>query len=227
MSLFEMKFQPGVDKQDTAVGATDRWIDSDNVRWRYNLPEKVGGWSSLLTDTIVGVARKQHAFVDNDGNKYVAIGTDKFLLIYFEGTLYDITPWRSNSAGVQTTFTSSTLATDSTTAKTCTITTGADHDLEIGDIIVLDSVTLPGSTGLNAADFEDKKFQVLSVPTSVTFTINSLNQASSAVSTGGSMTVQPYATVGPAAQTYGYGFGVGNFGGTISGVQTDTLDGAL
>ena len=227
MSLFEMKFQPGVDKQDTAVGATDRWIDSDNVRWRYNLPEKVGGWSSLLTDTIVGVARKQHAFVDNDGNKYVAIGTDKFLLIYFEGTLYDITPWRSNSAGVQITFTSSTLATDSTTAKTCTITTGADHDLEVGDIIVLDSVTLPGGTGLNATDFEDKKFQVLSVPTSVTFTIDSLNQASAAVSTGGSMTVQPYATVGPAAQTYGYGFGVGNFGGTISGVQTDTLDGAL
>ena len=55
MALFEMKFQPGVDKQDTAVGATDRWIDSDNVRWRYNLPEKVGGWSSLLTDTIGNV----------------------------------------------------------------------------------------------------------------------------------------------------------------------------
>jgi hypothetical protein len=227
MALFEMKFQPGVDKQDTAVGATDRWIDSDNVRWRYGLPEKVGGWSSLLTDTIVGVARKQHAFVDTDGNKYVAIGTDKFLLIYFEGTLYDITPWRSNSAGVQITFTSSTLATDSTTNKQCTITTGASHGLEIGDIIVLDSVTLPGGTGLNATDFEDKKFQVLSVPSNVTFTINSLNQASAAVSTGGSMTVQPYATVGPAAQTYGYGFGVGNFGGTITGVQTNTLDGAL
>jgi hypothetical protein len=227
MALFEMKFQPGVDKQDTAVGATDRWIDSDNVRWRYGLPEKVGGWSSLLTDTIVGVARKQHAFVDTDGNKYVAIGTDKFLLIYFEGTLYDITPWRSNNAGVQITFTSSTLATDSTTNKQCTITTGASHGLEIGDIIVLDSVTLPGGTGLNATDFEDKKFQVLSVPSNVTFTINSLNQASAAVSTGGSMTVQPYATVGPAAQTYGYGFGVGNFGGTITGVQTNTLDGAL
>ena len=52
MALFEMKFQPGVDKQDTAVGATDRWIDSDNVRWRYNLPEKVGGWSSLLNKTL-------------------------------------------------------------------------------------------------------------------------------------------------------------------------------
>ena len=227
MALFEMKFQPGVDKQDTAVGATDRWVDSDNVRWRYNLPEKVGGWSSLLTDTIVGVARRQHAFVDNEGNKYVAIGTDKFLLLYFEGTLYDITPWRSNNAGAQTEFTGSTLATDSTTNKQCTITTTSNHSLEVGDIIVLNSVTLPGGTGLNATDFEDKKFQVLSVPTSVTFTINSLNQASSVVGTGGSMKVQPYATVGPAAQTYGYGFGVGNFGGTISGAQTSNLDGAL
>ena len=45
MALFEMKFQPRVDKQDTGVGATDRWVDSDNSRWRYSLPEKVGRWS--------------------------------------------------------------------------------------------------------------------------------------------------------------------------------------
>ena len=33
--------------------------------------------------------------------------------------------------------------------------------------------------------------------------------------------------MGPAEQTYGYGFGVGNFGGTVSGVVTNDLDGAL
>ena len=33
--------------------------------------------------------------------------------------------------------------------------------------------------------------------------------------------------MGPAAQTYGYGFGVGNFGGTVSGVATTDLDGTL
>ncbi len=64
MALTSIKFAPGVDKQDTAVGAIGRWVDSDNVRWRYGLPEKVGGWSSLLTDTVHGVARKQHSFVD-------------------------------------------------------------------------------------------------------------------------------------------------------------------
>ena len=48
MALTQIKFAPGVDKQDTSVGAIGRWTDSDNVRWRYGLPEKVGGWQSLL-----------------------------------------------------------------------------------------------------------------------------------------------------------------------------------
>ena len=221
MALTSIQFAPGIDKQDTAVGAIGRWVDSDNARFRYGLPEKVGGWSSLLTDTIVGVARAQHSFVDLDGNRYVAIGTDKFLLIYFEGTLYDITPYSATSFG------SSTLATDSTTVKTCTITTTSAHSLLAGDIIQLDAVTLPGGTGLTDAQFEDKLFQVLTVPTSTTFTINSSAQASSVISTGGTMTVKPYQSVGPAAQTYGYGFGVGNFGGTVSGAATNDLDGAL
>ena len=158
MALVSFKFLPGIDKQDTPVGAENRWVDSDNTRFRYQLPEKVGGWSSLLTDTIVGVARKQHAFTDLDGNRYVAIGTDKFLLIYFEGQLNDITPWRSNNAGAQTTFTSSTLTTNSTApGKTCTITTTTSHGLIVGDIIVLDSCyNLTSGTLSDSALFEDK-----------------------------------------------------------------------
>ena len=225
--LTKIKFAPGIDKQDTAVGAEGRWVDSDNVRFRYGLPEKVGGWQSLLTDSIVGVARKQHAFVDTEGNRYIAIGTDKFLLIYFEGQLFDITPFRCSNAGVVDSLTSSTLATNSTTVKTCTITTTSDHDLSVGDIVELSSVTLPSGTGLNGTDFELKLFQVLSVPTPRTFTINSLNQASAVISTGGTMTVQVYETVGPAAQTYGYGYGVGNYGGNITGALQNDLDGAL
>ena len=224
--LTEIKFAPGIDKQDTSVGAQGRWIDSDNTRFRYGLPEKVGGWSSLLNDTIVGVARKTIPFVDKVGNRYVAIGTDKFLLIYFEGILYDITPWRTDAAGAPLFLTTCTLATTSTSNKNCIITTPTDHDLIEGDMIVLDSVTLPGGTGLNATDFEDKLFQVLSVPSPTTFTISSINQASAVVATGGSMIVQPYAYIGPAEQTYGYGFGVGPFGGTVTGASTTTINNA-
>ena len=215
--LTKIKFAPGIDKQDTSVGAEGRWVDSDNVRFRYGLPEKVGGWQSLLTDTIVGVARKQHAFVDTDGNRYVALGTDKFLLLYFEGQLFDITP-------LQTAITGATFTFNGTT--TVTLTTSADHGISVGDIIRLSATTLPGgTTGVTTATFNDINFQVLSVPTSTTLTIQAATAGSA--SSGGSVTITPYEVVGPAAQSYGYGFGIGNYGGTITGVVQTELDGSL
>ena len=212
MALKQVKFLPGVDKQNTTVGATARWIDSDNVRFRYNLPEKVGGWSSLLSTTISGVARKTHAFVDLEGNRYVAIGTNKSLLIYFEGQLYDITP-------IKTTLTSATIATTSG-SPTCTITKST-HNLAVGDIVQLDSVTLPGGTGYSNSDFEDKNFQVITVPSTSTFTITQSSNASGTVSTGGSLSIKVFERVGPAEQTYGYGWGLeswstGNWGEAAS-----------
>ena len=203
MALIEYKFKPGIDKQNTEAGAENRWINSDNVRFRYGLPEKVGGWSSLVTDTIVGVARAQHAFVDIAGNRYVAIGTDKFLLLYFEGQLYDITP-------LKTTLTSATIATTNA-SPTCTITKSG-HGLSVGDIVQLDSVTLPSGTGFSASDFEDKNFQVITVPTTSTFTITQSSNASGTVSTGGSLSIKPYEPVGPRAQSYGYGWGIAGWG---------------
>jgi len=218
MALIEYNFLPGVDKQDTSAGAENRWVDSDNVRFRYGLPEKVGGWSSLISDTITGVARKLHAFVDLNGNRYVALGTDKFLLIYFEGQLYDITPLAS-------TISSATISTDGTTA-VCTLTTSSSHGLEAGDIILLDNVTLPGGTGYAASDFEDKLFQVTSAPSNVTFTITQTTVSTGSAS-GGSIDIKPYEKIGPAAQSYGYGWGISQWDGSVSGAATTQLNGAL
>ena len=218
MPLTKIKFAPGIDKQDTSVGAEGRWVDSDNVRFRYGLPEKVGGWSSLLTDTIVGVARKQHAFVDTEGNRYVAIGTDKFLLIYFEGQLFDVTPIKSTISSVAMSCASETFE--------VTLTFTSDHNLESGDIILLDNVTVPSGVGLTNAAFEDKLFQVTRVTSSKIAIVTGTQQTTSSGS-GGSCSVIPYEPVGPAAQSYGYGFGIGNYGGTVSGVTTTTLNGAL
>ena len=215
--LTKIKFAPGIDKQDTAVGAEGRWVDSDNVRFRYGLPEKVGGWQSLLTDTLVGVARKQHAFVDKDGNRYVAIGTDKFLIIYFEGQFFDVSP-------LATAITSATFTFNATT--TVTLTTSATHNISVGDIIRLSATSLPGgTTGVTTATFNDINFQVLSVPTSTTLTIQAATAGSS--SSGGSVTINPFEVVGPAAQTYGYGYGISQYGGTVQGAQTTTLNGSL
>ncbi len=216
--LTKIKFAPGIDKQDTAVGAEGRWVDSDNVRFRYGLPEKVGGWQSLLNDSIVGVARKQHAFVDKEGNRYVAIGTDKFLLIYFEGQLHDVTP-------VKATISSVTMsATDA--SQQVSLTFSSAHNLQSGDIILLDNVTVPSGIGLTNSAFEDKLFQVTRV-TSNLIAIITGTQTTTGAATGGACDIIPYEPVGPAAQSYGYGFGIGQYGGTVQGSVTTTLNGAL
>jgi hypothetical protein len=179
MALIDFKIIPGIDKQNTTKGAENRWIDSDNVRFRYGLPEKVGGWSSLIDESIVGVVRSQHPFLDISGNRYVALGTDKFLLLYFEGQLYDISPF--DSARQQT---SCTLATTDDSSSV-TITTGSAHGLAAEDIILLDSVTLPSGTGLSASNFEDQTFMVVTVPSSTTFTIQSTNKTTLAAVAAG------------------------------------------
>ena len=222
MALIDFKVLPGIDKQNTDSGAEFRWIDCDNVRFRYGLPEKVGGWSSLVTDTIVGVARRQFAFVDLDGNRYVAIGTDKFLLLYFEGQLYDITPVKATLSGA-------TIATTSGSA-ICSITKST-HGLVAGDIVQLNNVTLPGGTGFSNSDFEDKNFQVTSVTSSSVFTITQSSNASGTVSTGGSLELIPYEPVGPRAQSYGYGWGTDTWGtgawGEASSANDVTLEPGL
>ena len=219
MALIDFKVFPGIDKQDTTAGAENRWVDCDNVRFRYNLPEKVGGWASLITDTIAGVARRQFAFVDLDGNRYVAIGTDKFLLIYFEGQLYDITPLKA-------TLSSATIATTDTSA-VCNITTGSNHNLSAGDIVLLDNVTLPGGTGYVDADFEDKLFQVTGIVSATEFTITQSTAATATVATGGSIDVKPYETVGPAEQSYGYGWGIDTWGSGAWGEAASASDVSL
>lgn len=219
MALLDFQFAPGIDKQNTTAGAEKRWVDCDNVRFRYGLPEKVGGWSSLVSDTIAGVARREFAFVDLDGNRYVAIGTDKFLLLYFEGQLYDITPLKA-------TLSSSTIATTNN-SNICSITTTSNHNLYAGDIVLLDNVTLPAGTGYANSDFEDKLFQVTSITSATVFTVTQSSNATATVSAGGSLEVKPYEQVGPAAQSYGYGWGVSEWGGTVTGAVTNTLNGAL
>jgi hypothetical protein len=218
MALTSIKFLPGINKQNTAVGAVGRWVDSDNIRFRYGLPEKVGGWASLTLDTVVGVSRKMHSFVDLEGNRYVSIGTDKFLLIYFEGQLFDITP-------VKATISSVVMSAQDNT-KQVSLTFSSAHNLQSGDIILLNNVTVPSGIGLTNAAFEDKLFQVTTITNSLIAIVTG-SQTTTGAAGGGACEIIPYETVGPAAQSYGYGFGIGQFGGTVSGALANTLSSGI
>ena len=167
---------------------------------------------------MVGVARKQHAFVDKEGNRYIGIGTDKFLLIYFEGQLYDITPTKAKLTSV--------VMSNADATKEVSLTFSAAHNLEAGDIIFIDNVTVPTGVGLTDAAFEDKLFQVTRLTSDLIAVITG-TETTTGVGSGGSCDVTPYHRVGPAAQSYGYGFGVTQFGGTVQGSASSTLNAGI
>ena len=95
MLISGIKFAPGFDKQSTAYGAEGKWVDGENVRFRYGQPEKIGGWIKLVANKLYGSVRAQFAWTSLDGTRYLAIGTDKKLYLYTEGSYFDVTPIRA------------------------------------------------------------------------------------------------------------------------------------
>ena len=79
MSLQKVNFQPGFNKQASDSGAENQWVDGDFVRFRYGMPEKIGGWAEIKDKKLVGAGRASHTWADLDGRKFLAIGTNKIL----------------------------------------------------------------------------------------------------------------------------------------------------
>ena len=219
--LQKIGFLPGFNKQVTATTAEGQWIAGDNVRFRYSTPEKIGGWAELGESYLTGPARALHHFVDNTGIKYAAIGTNRILYVYSGGIFYDIHP-------IKTTTTLTNAFTTTNASATVTITFATAHGMSAGDIVYLDSFTTITNSDYVAADFNDIKFMVTSAPTSTTITITmSSVETGSGATTSGGIQVQYYYPVGPAQQLGAYGWGIGQYSGTVSGEVSTTLNGAI
>ena len=219
MPLTNVQIRPGFNKQVTETGAEGQWTDGDFVRFRYGLPEKIGGWEQITGSTLVGAVREQLVWADLDGRRYVALGTNKGLFIYYEGQFYDITP-------LDTALTGATFDTTDTSA-TVTVNYVA-HGLDAGDLFTFTNVTPPSGAGYVTADFETNTFQVVTAPNADTFTITMAAAATATTSASGSADINPYATVGPLSQTYGYGWGTGSWSrgtwGSASTTSSVVLD---
>jgi len=217
MPLKMINIQPGFNKQATASGAEGQWIDGDNVRFRYGLPEKIGGWQALVNKKIIGAARAQHVFTDLEGKEYGAIGTNRVLALYYGGDFYDITPIdpdrEVNGADITTTLGSQTV----------TITTPSAHDLQPGELTTFSNAGSFSGTSFTATDFDDVVFEVKTVPTATTFTITMPSaEATGSVSNNGSLDVDPYVNPGSDIQTPGYGWGAGTWGASTWGTARAT-----
>ena len=219
--LQKIGFQPGINKQITDTGAEGQWTDCDNVRFRYGIPEKIGGWKQLGDDALTGAGRGLHHFVNSKARKYAIIGTNRILYAFSGGVYYDIHP-------IKTTTTLTNAFTTTNGSQTVTITFSGDHGIGEQDIILLDNFSSITNSNFAAADFNDKKFMVTTVPTSTTITITMpSNESGSGATTSGGIRVQHYYPVGPAVQAKGFGWSLGTFGGEVAGEPTTTLSGAI
>ena len=219
--LHKLGFKPGFNKQVTATGGEGQWIDGDYVRFRYGTPEKIGGWSQLGDNTLTGRNTALHHFVNASGVKYAAIGTNRILYVYSGGIFSDITPLKST-----TTLTSAFTTTNGDA--TVTITFASAHGISQYDIIRCDNFTAITNSNFDSDDFDDTTFMVATVPTATTLTVEmGSNESGSGASASGGIRIKHYYTVGPATEAKGSGWGLGLWGGTVTGAVTDTLDGAI
>ena len=214
--LQKLQFKPGFNKQITQSGAESQWTDGDFVRFRYGLPEKIGGWEQLTIDneTLPGAARAQHTWTSLAGEKYAAIGTSQGLFLYYGDKFYDITPLDTAITGADF---------DATTGSSTVTVNKTSHALTTGRYITFSSVTVPTGSGYATTDFENNTFEIYNV-TANTFDITMPSNSAGTTSGTGSAQIDPYVNVGPTFQTAGYGWGTYLWGDSTWGTERTTSD---
>ncbi len=213
--LQKLNFKPGFNKMVTDSGAESQWVDGDFVRFRYGLPEKIGGWNqlSIAGETLPGAARAQHTWTSLAGEKYAAIGTSQGLFLYYGEQFFDITP-------LDTAITGCTLTTVNG-SNVLQVNKGS-HGLQVGRYITLSGVTVTGASDFTAAELE-VAYEILTVPDIDTFTVQAVRaEGGTGMTAAGAATVNPYVEVGPVFQTVGYGWSTSTWNTSTWGTERAT-----
>ena len=74
MPLQKLQFKPGVNKETTSYTNEGGWFDVDKVRFRFGLPEKIGGWLKKSTTSFLGTCRALHPWVSLNLDKFIGLG---------------------------------------------------------------------------------------------------------------------------------------------------------
>ena len=201
MALLRLFLKPGIDKQNTEYGAEGGWVDGDYVRFRYGLPEKMGGWTEFGNTLVNFVGSASEIFTWNglDGVPYAALGTNRKVYAFYGGAWADITPIRASGACTFTTTNGSTTVVVNDTA----------HGAVEGDFVTFSSVTgNPG--GITNASLTNE-FEIQEVLTTGTYTIVSPTSATSST-TAGTATATYQINVGGDISFVDFGWGTGTWG---------------
>jgi len=209
MPLLRLFLKPGIDKQNTEYGAEGGWIDGDYIRFRYGLPEKMGGWTEFggTSPNFVGLASEVFTWNDLSGSPYMAVGTNRKLYVFYGGAWADITPIRVTTAAGDVTF----AAVNGSPTITVTDTS---HGAIQGDFVTFSGVSAGGLGGAITQAILQSEFEITQVLGVNSYTITApVNANSSDVGNGGAAVVGQYQiNIGSPVNYNDFGWGTGTWG---------------
>ena len=222
MPFRKIPFKPGVNRELTSYAGEGGWYESDKVRFRYGLPEKIGGWISFsnylgVTGSFLGTARSMWNWANVAGYNLLGIGTNLKYYVENGGTYYDITPLRVPPVTLTNPF---TTVSGSTTLEIAHTTHGATT----GDYVTFSGATAVG--GIPAASINSPQTFYITVINANSYSIVVNTPATSSVSGGGGTVVAKYDV--PTGPNYTYssgGWSRGNWGDTGWGISSDVYTG--
>lgn len=225
MPLTKLQFRPGVNRETTSYTNEGGWFDVDKVRFRFGMPEKIGGWEKFSGFSYLGTARAMHPWVALDNGRFIGIGTSlKYYLNQDGGSFSDITPIRSTTSAGDVTFSASNGS------ATITVTDTA-HGAVSGDFVTFSGAASLG--GNITAGVLNQEYNITEVINDDSYTIAARTAGTSIAGitvdgalsptpvtangsdtgNGGSSVVGAYQiNIGLDTSTFGAGWGIGFWG---------------
>jgi hypothetical protein len=207
MAYFRLNLAPGIDKQNTEYGAEGGWTNCDNVRFRYGLPEKIGGWINFEGNEVylVGMVSEVFTWTSLSGIPHVIVGTTRKLYVSANGAWSDITPIRETTVAGAVTFAAVTGSATLTVSD-------SSHGAIVGDFVTFSGATSLG--GNITAVILNAQYEVTTVVNANSYTVTAPVAANSSDSAnGGASVVGAYQiNIGTDVDFFDFGWGVGTWG---------------
>ena len=207
MPLQRLQLKPGVDRENTRYAAEGSWYETDKVRFRRGMPQKIGGWVRISASTFLGICRSMLNWTTLEKQNLVSVGTHLKYYIERGGSYSDVTPIRA-TATLTNPFTT-TL--DSTTV----LVTDVAHGALNGDFVTFSGASAVGGLNLN------NEYQIAFL-TEDTYNITAETTASSAATGGGTVTAAYQVNTGNEIEIPFVGWSAGTWGSGTWGNSGDT-----
>jgi hypothetical protein len=204
MPLKSITFRPGVSREGTNYANEGGWYACDKVRFRSGFPENIGGWQKYSLNSYTNVCRTLRNWTSIAGNNYTGVGTNVRFFIEFNGTMYNITPYRLVVSPL-----TPANPLNLTSGQTTVSITYANHGASTGDYILISGAVM-SSSGVPAAEVND--YHVITVLSSNEFTFEVTTPASTTTTDGGSaISLSFEASAGLSINVVGLGWGAGTW----------------